>query len=239
MLTRLGTLAITLVLAGALAPSALAATRPARTCHVPSGEGVAFRKGAALVTSNSIPGKSKSKVTFYGCLRGVGKIFVIDRGSSAASAAGTSVGPENFAIAGNYLSFVQVSSSGASTLAKMSIEQWNLKTGKRTLNPNTVSGVTYQTVAAPPKFTASSRGYLAWAITTGLETDPTGLGSVDTLTNLMVFDGHAAAVVDSFNSQTDVAPPGTILSGIFTGLSISGKALSYSRLGQPKTATIG
>jgi hypothetical protein len=234
---RLGTLAVTISLASVLAlagiagdlvlPSLASARAPAQ-CYVPSGERVAFRHGGALVTANAV-GKS---IVFYGCLTGVGRIFVIDRGSST-------VGPENFVIAGNYLSFVQVSSPDVTGVSKMSIEQWNLRTGKRTLNPNTVAGVTYATVSAPPKFTASTRGYLAWVITTGLSLGATTGGPASTLTNLMVFDGHGASVADSFNSQTDTAPAGTILSGIFTNIKITGKVLSWQRLGQPETAPIG
>ncbi|HWH09977.1 MAG TPA: hypothetical protein VG165_02525 [Solirubrobacteraceae bacterium] len=219
-------------LAGAAAVPGVASARAVPTCHVPGGEVVAFRHGAALVTSNTIVKGSTRSVAYYGCLRGVGKIILIDRGNSA-------VGPENFAIAGNYLSFVQVGSAAATGVAKMSIEQWNLRTGKRTLNPNAVSGVTYETGAAPPKFTASTQGYLAWVITTGVSLDPTNPGPVNTVTDLMVFDGHAASVADSFNSQTDTAPAGTILSGIFTNIAISGKVLRWERLGQAMSAPIG
>jgi hypothetical protein len=232
MLKSLRTLAITVTLVGAAGLPGAASARPAPACHVPGGEAVAFHRGSALVTSNTIVKGSTRSVTYYGCLRGVGKIFVIDRGSST-------VGPQNFVIAGDYLSFVQVSSPVATAVARMSIEQWNLRTGKRTLNPNAVAGVTYATVSAPPKFTASTRGYLAWVITTGLTIDPTNPGPVNTVTNLMVFDGHGAAVADSFNSQTDTAPPGTPLSGIFTNLAITGRTLSWQRLGQAASAPIG
>jgi hypothetical protein len=205
-------------------------------CRVPTGELVAFKHGAALVTSNSTAKGSKTTVAYYGCLKGVGRIFLIDRGSSAGF---STVEPQNFVIAGDYLSFVHVSSSGPTGVSRMSIEQWNLKTGKRTLNPNTVAGVTYATFASPPRFTASTSGYLAWVITTGASSDPTSVGAVNTVTNLMLFDGHGATVAASFNSQTDTAPPGTILSGIFTNVAIKGRTLSWQRFGQPGSTPIG
>ncbi|HEX3874346.1 MAG TPA: hypothetical protein VHW26_09395 [Solirubrobacteraceae bacterium] len=232
-----------LALLGAITlPAGVADARKAPACIVPTGELVPFDHGKALVTSNAIVTKSTRTVTYYACLRGVGKSIVIDRTKSVVSKSptgGTAVAPENFVIAGNYLSFVQVSSSGATTVDRMAVEQWNIRTGKRTLNPNRVPGVTYATVATPPRFTASTRGYLAWVITIGLPADPTDLGAVDTVTDVVAFDGHGAAVDDTFNSQTDTAPAGTPLSGIFTGLAIDGAVLSWDRLGQPKTAPIG
>jgi hypothetical protein len=221
----------------AVAFPGVAAAKAVPVCHVPGGELVAYKHGAALVTSNSTAKGAKTTIAYYGCLKGVGKIFLIDRGSSTGSL--DTVEPQNFAIAGDYLSFVQVSSAGPTAAARMSIEQWNLKTGKRTLNPNTVAGVTYATFASPPKFTASTRGYLAWVITTGASSDPTSVGAVNTVTNLMLFDGHAATVAASFNSQTDTAPPGTILSGIFTNIAIKGSTLSWQRFGQPASTPIG
>lgn len=233
--------AVPLVVAAALPGVAVtfpgvAAAKAVPVCHVPGGELIAYKHGAALVTSNSFKKGAKTAITYYGCLKGVGKIFVIDRGSSAGF---DIVEPQNFAIAGDFLSFVAVSSAGPTATAGMSIEQWNLKTGKRTLNPNTVAGVTYRTFSAPPKFTASTRGYLAWVITTGASSDPTSVGAVNTVTNLMLFDGHAATVAASFNSQTDTAPPGTILSGIFTNIAIKGTTLSWQRFGQPASTPIG
>jgi hypothetical protein len=233
---RLQALAFTVALLGTLAAPGLADARASRTCSVPPGEQASFRSRTALVTSITQSKNSTRSVTYYGCLQGVGRLFLIDRGSAKGAA---TVQPENFVIAGNYLSFVQVGSSAATSAARMSIEQWNLRTGKRTLNPNKVSGVTYETITAPPRFTASSRGYLAWVITTGADLDPSNLGPVNTVTNLMVFDGHGASVADTFNSQTDTAPGGTPLTGIFTNLAINGTTLSWERLGQAETAPIG
>jgi hypothetical protein len=236
MRKHLGAFPWAVALLAAVAFPGAAAARAAPACRVPGGELVAYKHGAALVTSNSTAKGAKTTIAYYGCLKGVGKIFVIDRGSSAGF---NTVEPQNFVIAGDYLSFVQVASAGPTATARMSIEQWNLKTGKRTLNPNTVAGVTYATFSSAPKFTASTRGYLAWVITTGASSDPTSVGAVNTLTNLMVFDGHAATVAASFNSQTDTAPPGTILSGIFTNIAIKGRTLSWERFGQPGSTPIG
>ena len=200
-----------------------------------------FRTAAGWVISrptSTDPNTDTTILSHDGCLQAAGRRVRIDTGNYGGNSSGSSSSsmPGGFVITGDYLSFVQVSTSALDSGNEYEIEQWNLRSAKRTLDPGTVPGAIFDNMTSPPRLVASSRGFLAWVSSHEL---PAGPGSFGVATDLNVFDGRTAAAVDTFSSETDTAPPGTSPgASVFSHIAMTGATLRWRRYGVPRTAKI-
>jgi hypothetical protein len=210
-------------------------------CHIPSGASVVFRTAAGWVISrptSTDPNTDTTLLSYDGCLQAVGRRVRIDTGNYGGNSSGTSSSsmPGEFVLTGDYLSFVQVGTSAVDSGNEYEIEQWNLRSARRTLDPRTVPGAIFGNMTSPPRLVASRRGFLAWVSSHELPAGPMSFGVA---TDLNVFDGRTAAAVDTFNSETDAAPPGTSPgTSLFSHVAITGTTLRWRRYGVPRTARI-
>ena len=210
-------------------------------CRIPRGASVVFRTAAGWVISHRTSTDPNTDTTFLsydGCLQAVGRRVRIDTGNYGGNSSGSSASsiPGGFVLTGDYLSFVQVDTSALDTLNEYEIEQWNLRSGKPTLDPRTVPSAIFLTLGSPPRLVASRRGYLAWESSRGLAAAP---GAFGVAIDLNVFDGRTAKVADTFNNETDTAPPGTSPgASLFSHVAITGTTLRWRDYGVPRTAKI-
>lgn len=118
--------------------SAAAKTSPARMCHLAKGEVVVARYTVGVVSDRTEPDPTRSRYTqetetdWWACLNGVGRRWFLGR--TTAQPDGGNVGRYGgFSMEGRYVTFEGRWDSRYG-LAASEIEQYNLRTGHRTIS---------------------------------------------------------------------------------------------------------